>query len=106
MKEDLIQKLAAGKLFRSISFIQLAIHLGAYLAAFIKLIIIEAGGYYDVSIIRFLLITLISMPLFAIGWKLVQSSLKLSKQQRFWGYCFEISNLMWSISIVAISYFI
>jgi hypothetical protein len=106
MSEDLIQKLAAGKLFRLFSFIQLSIHLAGYIGAFIKLIIIEAGGYYDVSILRFLGITLISMPLFAIGWQLVQSSLKLAKRQRFGGYCFHLLNLVWSIAIVAIGYFV
>jgi hypothetical protein len=105
MKEDLIQKLAAGKLFRLLSFVQSSIHLCIYLAAFIKLIMIEAGGYHDVSIVRFLEITLVSMPLFAIAWRLIQFSLKLSKQQRFWGYCFHLLNSIWSIAIVKLSYF-
>jgi hypothetical protein len=106
MSEDLIQKLAAGKLFRLVSFVQASIHLCVYIAAFIELIMIEAGGYYDVSIMRFFGITLISMPLFAIVWRLIQSSLKLSQRQRLWGYCFHLLNLLWSIAIVKISYFI
>jgi hypothetical protein len=105
MNEDLIRKLAAGKLFRSISFVQASIHLCAYIAAFIQLIMIEAGGYHDVSIVRFLEITLVSMPLFASAWRLIQFSLKLSKRQRFWGYCFHFLNLLWSIAIVKLSYF-
>jgi hypothetical protein len=105
MNEDLIQKLAAGRLFRLVSFVQIGIHLCVYLAAFVKLIMIEAGGYYDVSIVSFLGITLGSMPLFAIGWRLIQSSLKLSKRQRFWGYCFHLLNLLWTIAIVKIGYF-
>jgi uncharacterized membrane protein len=105
MNEDLIQKLAAGKLFRLVSFVQISIHLCVYLAAFIKLIMIEAGGYHDASIIRFLGITMVSMPLFAIAWRLIQVSLKLSKRQRFWGYCFHCLNLLWSVAIVKLSYF-
>jgi hypothetical protein len=105
MSENLIQKLATGRLFRLVSFVQASIHLCAYLAAFIELILIEAGGYHDVSIIRFLGITLVSMPLFAIGWRLIQFSLKLSKRQRFWGYCFHLMNLLWSIAIVKLGYF-
>jgi hypothetical protein len=105
MNEDLIQKLAAGRLFRLVSFVQAGIHLCVYVAAFIELIMIEAGGYHDASIIRFLGITLVSMPLFAIAWRLIQFSLKLSKQQRFWGYCFHLLNSIWSIAIVKISYF-
>jgi hypothetical protein len=105
MSEDLIQKLAAGKLFRLFSSIQISIHLCTYIAAFIELIMIEAGGYHDASIIRFLGITLVSMPLFAIAWRSIQFSLKLSKRQRFWGYCFHFLNLLWSIEIVKLSYF-
>jgi hypothetical protein len=105
MSEDLIQKLAAGKLFRLVSFVQAGVHLCGYMAAFIELIMIEAGGYYNVSIVRFFGITLGSMPLFAIAWRLIQFSLKLSKRQRFWGYCFHLLNLLWTIAIVKLSYF-
>jgi hypothetical protein len=104
MNEDLIRKLAAGKSFRSFSFIQLGIHLCAYLAAFVKLIIIDAGGYYDVSIFRFLAITAGSMPLFAIEWWLIQNSLKISKQKRAWGYYLNFGICLWSIGILAVSY--
>jgi hypothetical protein len=103
--ENLIQKLADGKLFRIVSFIQSLIHLCAYIASFIKLIIIEAGGYYDIGVITFIGITLLSMPLFAISWWLIQQSLKISKKKRDWGYCFHLIPLIWSISIVRVSYF-
>jgi hypothetical protein len=104
-EENLIQKLAAGKLFRTVSFVQSFIHLCAYIASFIKLIMIEAGGYYDIGVLMFIGITLLSMPLFAISWWLVQQSLKISKQKRFWGYCFNLIPLIWSILIIKVSYF-
>jgi ABC-type dipeptide/oligopeptide/nickel transport system permease component len=104
--EQLIQQLAAGKLFRMVSVIQLGIHLAAYIAAFIGLIIIKAGGYYDTEIIRFIGLTLVSMPLFAIGLWLLQRSLKLSQRQRWWGYCFHLVVSLWSITIVKIGYWL
>ena len=103
--ENLIQKLATGKLFRIVALAQFCIHLCAYIASFVKLITIEAGGYYDVSVWAFIGITSGSMPLFAIGTWLIRHSLKISKKQRFWGYCFEIIVLIWSTSIVKLSYF-
>lgn len=103
--ENLIQKLAAGKLFRIVSFIQSFIHLCAYIASFVKLIIIEAGGYYDIGVIIFIGITLLSMPLFAICWWLIQQSLKISKTKRSWGYCFHFATSIWSIFIIKVSYF-
>ncbi|PSB58182.1 hypothetical protein [Chamaesiphon polymorphus] len=106
MNEDLIRKLAAGKLFRSVSLGQLGIHLCAYIAAFVKLIIIDAGGYYDASILRFLAITAGSMPLFAIEWWLIQNSLKISKSKRAWGYYLNFGICLWSIGTIVISYFV
>jgi hypothetical protein len=103
--ENLIHKLAANKLFRKVSLAQLCIHLCAYIASFIKLIIIEAGGYYDVSILAFLGITTGAMPLFAIAWWLIQHSLKLAQSGRTWGYCFNGGVCLWCIWIVKISYF-
>ncbi|MCY7337959.1 MAG: hypothetical protein LH613_17395 [Chamaesiphon sp.] len=103
--ENLIQKLAAGKLFRIVVLAQFCIHLCAYIASFIKLITIEAGGYYDVGVWAFIGITSGSMPLFAIGAWLIRHSLKISKNQRFWGYCFQIVVLIWNIWIVKLSYF-
>jgi hypothetical protein len=105
MNEDLIQKLAAGKLLRRVSLVQLGLHLCTYLAAFVKLIIIDAGGYYDVSILRFLAITAGSMPLFAIEWWLIQNSLKISKPKRAWGYYLNFGVCLWSIGTIAVSYF-
>jgi hypothetical protein len=103
--ENLVQKLAAGKLFRIALFAQTFIHLCAYIASFIKLIIIEAGGYYDVGVMIFIGITILSMPLFAISWWLIQHSLKISKTKRAWGYCFQLVPLLWSIFIIKVSYF-
>jgi hypothetical protein len=106
MSEDLLGKLAAGKLFRRVSLAQIIIHLLSYIAAFIKLIIIEAGGYYDTKILLFIGMTAISMPLFwRSGW-FVRHSLKISHQKRFWGYCFCLAVFGWSISIVAVSYLV
>jgi hypothetical protein len=102
--EDLLEKLAAGKLFRRVSIGQIIIHLCTYIAAFIKLIIIEAGGYYDTKILLFIGMTTIAMPLFWISGWLVRHSLKISSQKRFWGYFFHLAVFGWSISIVAVSY--
>ena len=103
--ENLIQKLAAGKLFRIVALAQFCIHLCAYIASFVKLITIEAGGYYDVGVWAFIRISFGSIPLFAIGAWLIRHSLKISKNQRFWGYCFQIIVLNWNNSIVKLSYF-
>jgi hypothetical protein len=103
--ENLIQKLAAGKLFRLISIGQSFIHLCTYISSFIKLIMIEAGGYYDVGVMIFIGITILSMPLFAISWWLIQQSLKISKKKRLWGYCFQLIPLIWSVFIIKIIYF-
>ena len=103
--ENLVEKLAAGKLFRIVSFLQIFIHLCAYIASFVKLIMIEAGGYYDIGVMIFIGITIVSMPLFVISWWLIQQSLKISKSKRFWGYCFQIFPLLWSIFIIKVSYF-
>ncbi len=98
------QQRKAGRVFRKISIVQITIHLGAYLAAFIKLIMIEGGGYYDIGVIYFIVMTIISMPLFAIGWRFLQRSFKLSPRHRFWGYCFHLVVSIWSIVMVKISY--
>jgi hypothetical protein len=102
--EDILGKLAAGRLFRRVSIAQIIIHLFVYIASFIKLIIIEAGGYYDTKILLFIGMTAISMPLFGISGWLVRHSLKISPPKRFWGYCFHLAVLGWSISIAAVSY--
>lgn len=104
--QNLIQKLAAGKLFSIISVACATVHICAYIAAFVKLIMIEAGGYYDIGVIVFLGMTIISMPLFAIELWLIRHSVKISKRQRFWGYVTHFLTFVWSLSIVKISYFI
>jgi amino acid permease len=104
MSENLLEKLAAGKLFRRVSIAQIIIHLFAYIASFVKLIIVEAGGYYDTKILLFIGMTAIAMPLFWMSGWLVQHSLKISPQKRFWGYCFHLAVFGWSISIAAVSY--
>ncbi len=104
MTEDLLEKLAAGRLFRRVSIVQIIIHLFAYIASFIKLIIVEAGGYFDTKILLFIGMTAIAMPLFWMSGWLVQHSLKISQQRRFWGYCFYLAVFGWSISIAAVSY--
>jgi ABC-type tungstate transport system substrate-binding protein len=104
--EQLIQQLADGKLFRIISAIQIGIHLAAYIAAFIGLIIIKAGGYYDTEILRFIGVTLVSMPLFAIGLWLFNHGVKFSRKQRMRGYCFHLIACLWSIAIVKIGYWL
>ena len=103
--EDLVQKFAAGKLFRMAAIAQGAIHLCAYIASFIKLISIEGGGYYNREILLFIGITIVSMPLFLITKWLIEHSLKISKSKRFIGYCFELAILLWSTFIVKISYY-
>ncbi len=106
MSEDLLGKLAAGKLFRRVTIAQIIVHLLSYIAAFIKLIIIEAGGYYDTKILLFVGMTAISMPLFWISGWFVQHSLKISQQKRLWGYYVHLAIFGWSISIVAVSYLV
>jgi hypothetical protein len=103
--EHLIQQLAAGKLFRLVSLSQFCVHVCVYIASFVKLIIIEAGGYYDVSILAFIGITLGSMPLLTIALWLIQHSLKISRPQRVLGYCFHLSVCLWAVWIVKVSYF-
>jgi hypothetical protein len=102
--ERLIQNLSAGKLLRIISLIQIFIHLAAYIAAFIKLIIIEAGGYYDVGVIVFIGMTLISMPLFARGLWTINNCLKMSARQRTRVYYFHTLVMLWSAAMVKIGY--
>jgi hypothetical protein len=97
--------MAADRLFRTISLAQICIHLCAYLAAFVKLILIEAGGYYDTGVISFLGITLVFIPVFTIEWRLIQRSLTLSKSSRVWGYCLNVAVGIWSIWIVKSTYF-
>ena len=103
--EDLVQKFAAGKLFRIVAIVQGAIHLCAYLAAFIKLISIEGGGYYNSGVLLFMGITMISMPLFLVTKLLIERSLKISKRRRFTGYWFALGVSLWSIFIIKISYY-
>jgi hypothetical protein len=105
LSEDLVQKFAAGKLFRIVTVIQGGIHLGAYLAAFVKLISIEGGGYYNREILLFIGITIVSMPLFLITKWLIEHSLKISRKKRSIGYYFCVAVVAWSIVIVKISYF-
>jgi hypothetical protein len=102
--EDLLEKLASGKLFRRVTIGQIIIHLSTYIATFIKLIIIEAGGYYDTKILLFIGMTAISMPLFWISGWLVRYSLKISQRKRFWGYCVHLAVFGWSLSIASVSY--
>jgi hypothetical protein len=103
--EDLVQKFAAGKLFRIVAIVQGVIHLCAYLAVFIKLISIEGGGYYNSGVLLFIGITMISMPLFLVTKWLIERSLKISKRRRFTGYCFAAAVSIWSIFIIKISYY-
>jgi hypothetical protein len=102
--EDLVQKFAAGKLFRIAVITQGAIHLGAYIASFIKLISIEGGGYYNREILLFIGITIISMPLFLVTKWLIEHSLKISKKKRLIGYYFCLVTIAWSLVIIKISY--
>jgi hypothetical protein len=103
--ENLVQKFAAGKLFRIVAVGQGSVHLCAYIASFIKLISIEGGGYYNHEILLFIGITIVSMPLFLITKFLIEHSLKISKRKRFIGYCFQLSVFLWSIFIIKISYY-
>jgi hypothetical protein len=102
--EDLVQKFAAGKLFRIAAITQGVIHLCAYLASFVKLISIEGGGYYNREILLFLGITIISMPLFLVTKLLIEHSLKISRKKRLIGYYFCIATIAWSLVIIKISY--
>ncbi len=103
--EDLVQKFAAGKLFRIVAVGQGFVHICSYIAAFIKLISIEAGGYYNSGVLLFIGITMISMPLFLVTKWLIERSLKISKQRRFTGYWFHLAVLLWSIFIIKLSYY-
>jgi hypothetical protein len=103
--EDLVQKFAAGKLFRLVSILQGIIHLCAYLASFVKLISIEGGGYYNREILLFIGITIVSMPLFIITKWLIEYSLKISKRKRSIGYFFNAFIIAWSMLVVKVSYF-
>jgi hypothetical protein len=103
--EDLIQKFAAGKLFRIAAITQGSIHLCAYIASFIKLISIEGGGYYNREILLFIGITIVSMPLFFITKLLIEHSLKISKRKRLIGYSFYIVVMIWSGFVIKLSYF-
>lgn len=105
LSEDLVQKFAAGKLFRIVTVIQGGIHLCAYIASFVKLISIEGGGYYNREILLFIGITIVSMPLFLITKWLIEHSLKISKKKRSIGYYFCVAVITWSVFIVRISYF-
>jgi hypothetical protein len=97
--------MASDRLFRTISIVQICIHLCAYLATFVKLILIEAGGYYDAGVMNFLGITLVSMPLFAIALWLIKNSEKLSGKMKIWGYCFYLGVCLWSIWMIKVSCF-
>jgi hypothetical protein len=97
--------MASDRLFRTISIVQICIHLCAYLATFVKLILIEAGGYYDAGVMNFLGITLVSMPLLAIALWTIQNSAKLSRRLKVWGYCFYLGVCLWSIWMIKVSYF-
>jgi hypothetical protein len=103
--EDLVQKFAAGKLFRIAAIVQGAIHLCAYIASFIKLISIEGGGYYNREILIFIGITIVSMPLFIITKWLIEYSLKISRRKRSIGFLLCLAVVVWSVFIVKISYF-
>lgn len=105
LSEDLVQKFAAGKLFRIVTVSQGIIHLCTYLATFVKLISIEGGGYYNREILLFIGITIISMPLFLITKWLIEHSLKISRKKRSIGYYFCVAAIAWSVLIVKISYF-
>jgi hypothetical protein len=103
--EDLVQKFAAGKLFRIVTIGQGCVHLCGYIAAFVKLISIEGGGYYNSGVLLFVGITMVSMPLFLITKWLIERSLKISKRRRFTGYWFDLAVAIWSIFIIKISYY-
>jgi hypothetical protein len=101
----ILYTMTSDRLFRKTSLVQLCIHLCAYLASFVKLILIDAGGYYDVGVWAFIGITLGTMPLFAIEWRLIQHSLRLSSPQRAWGYLLNFGICLWSVWIIKVSYF-
>ncbi len=104
-RKNLIQQLAAGSLFGVVSLSQFVIHLCAYIAAFVKLIIIEAGGYYDVGVIAFIGITIGSMPLFAIALWLIKYIENISSRIKSWGYFIHSITLIWSMFVIKVSYF-
>ena len=103
--ENLVQKFAAGKLFRIVTIGQGIVHLCAYIASFVKLISIEGGGYYNREILLFIGITIVSMPLFVITKWLIEHSLKISKRRRMVGYCCDFLTVIWSVLVVRASYF-
>jgi hypothetical protein len=103
-RKNLLQQLTAGKLFGIILLSQFAIHLCAYLAAFLKLIMIEAGGYYDTGVIAFIGITIGSMPLFAIAMWLIKHSESISNRIKSWSYFIHTITLIWSLFVIKVSY--
>jgi hypothetical protein len=100
-----MQQLAAGNSVGAVSLSQFLIHLCAYIAAFLKLIIIEAGGYYDTGVIAFIGITIGSMPLFAIALWLIKYSENISSRVKSWSYFIHALTLMWSLFVIKVSYF-
>jgi hypothetical protein len=103
--KNLIQQITAGNSFGVVLLLQFAIHLCVYLAAFLKLIIIEAGGYYDTGAIAFVGITVGSMPLFAIAMWLIKHNENISSSVKFWGYFINSLTLIWSLFVIKVSYF-
>jgi hypothetical protein len=99
-----LQQLTASKLFGVMLLSQFALHLCIYLAAFIKLIMIEAGGYYDTGVIAFIGITIGSMPLFAIALWLIKYIENISNRIKSWGYFINSITLMWSLFVIKVSY--
>jgi hypothetical protein len=100
-----LQQLTASKLFSLVLLSQFAIHLCAYLAAFIKLIMIEAGGYYDTGVIAFIGITIGSMPLFVIALWLAKHRENISISVKSLSYFIHSITLMLGLFVTTVSYF-
>ncbi|KAF3887930.1 MULTISPECIES: hypothetical protein [Nostocales] len=95
----------ARQVFAIISYLQFSIHLIAYFASFMKLIIIEGGGYYNFRILVFIGISIISILLFLASILLIKRSIRLSIKRLVWAYFFHAIVLAWSLFIVKVSYF-
>jgi hypothetical protein len=90
--------------FQIFSFFQIFWHLIAYGIAFIRLLLINAGGYMGIGKVVFIGMSIVSLPLIILSVLLARFSFKLSKKKIVLGYCFHGIVFAWSIFIVYVSY--
>uniref|UniRef100_B8HSN2 Uncharacterized protein n=1 Tax=Cyanothece sp. (strain PCC 7425 / ATCC 29141) TaxID=395961 RepID=B8HSN2_CYAP4 len=98
-------KRQANQTFQLLSILQIVGHLIAYVMAFVKLILIEKGGYYNIGTIVFVGMSIVSLPLMVITILLLKFGFKLSITGRRWGYVLHVLVLVWSLFMVYVCYF-